>query len=120
MAEQAHARREKEKREAEERNWKQYLILPPLLPDIVFEGEEPGVGLSRIEPQSMVIFKEFSENINDNTFISEGGVSVRDLIKIKSKKEIQLKSHRLRHSVDDRARSTLLKDKAFNLSLRKV
>jgi low affinity Fe/Cu permease len=30
MAQQAHAKREKEKREAEERNWKQYLVLPPV------------------------------------------------------------------------------------------
>lgn len=30
MAEQAHAKREKEKREAEERNWKQYLVLPAI------------------------------------------------------------------------------------------
>ena len=142
MAEQAHAKREKEKREAEERNWKQYLILPPIQqpqpplekqemkPEIMFEdlsrnGDgEQGAGLSRIEPQSMIIFKDnqqqdSTDNLNDNTFISEG-VSVRDLLKINSKKEIKMKSNRLRHSVDDRARSTLLKDKAFNLSLRKV
>lgn len=142
MADQAHAKREKEKREAEERNWKQYLVLPPvkqphpleqqqleMQPEIMFEdlskngGEEQEGGLSRIEPQSMIIFKDnqqdSTDDLNNNTFISDG-VSVRDLLKINSKKEIKMKSNRLRHSVYDRARSTLLKDKAYNLSLRKV
>jgi hypothetical protein len=65
----------------------------------------------------MIIFKD--QSTDDNTFITDA-VSMRDLLKVNSKKELKLKVPQLRHSVDDRARSTLLKNKALNFSLKKV